>query len=226
MKTANPYITFLTRTGLFALFLIAACSSELFNLSSSPVIERIEASAYEVDPGDTVTVKVIVKNDNDDPLQYTWTATGGRIIPPVNESEIRWIAPARGGIVTLQVTVANEKKSTEQSILITVRSHILPQVQIVAPKTDAFIVQNSLVEIRAVARHDNGIQQVDFIVDGSLCSRQAGTRDDNYRFEHRFVHPSGPLSIVVKATANVTGDVGADSVRVHVEGIILGKPGD
>jgi len=210
--------------GSVFVIMMLGCSSDLFETKKPPEINRLEASSYEVNPGDTVRVTVEIEN-SDETLNYQWLKDGGTFIPPEDRSYIDWIAPAEGGSYHIAVTVSNEEKSSDKEITITVRSLENPLTEIISPKKGEFVVQYNDIVINASAQHDNGIQQVRLYINDILRNNLGGHSSEFYQFTYRLseAEPSGDLEIKVIATANVTGSEGRDSVTVIVEGIILGK---
>ena len=223
MKTQHRLLS------LFAILVIAFislhCSSDILKITKAPVIGTLEASAYEVDPGDTVTVSVSVQEANGEVLYYDWNASRGQLLLPSDQASVRWVAPSEGGRVTITVWVSNEEKSANQSTDITVRSYTRPFVSMEYPDPNAFIVLNDNMEIEARASHNNGIDWVYFYVNDVYTiplNRKSGT-EDTYIGNYQFQGVTGELELKVSARALTTGTTGSDSLTVHVEGIIPGK---
>jgi hypothetical protein len=207
----------------FFSLLALACSTDLFKPAKPPVITRMEASAYEIDPGMTVQVSVSVDDDDAPVLVYRWSADGGQFIPPVDQSAVAWKAPAAGGNFVITVEVSNEKKSAGRSITVTVRSFAKPGVEILSPKNGDYVVQHETLFVRAVAAHSNGINHVDLFIRDILKETRSGHSSGQYDFAWPVSESAGPAEIKIEATANATGVTGRDSVRVTFEGIVLGK---
>lgn len=223
MKKYN--ILFAAFVILTAAFISFHCSSDILKVAQAPVIGSMDASAYEVDPGDTVTVSVTVQEANGDVLHYEWHASRGELIQPVNQSTVRWVAQSDGGTVRITVWVSNEDRSSNQSIELNVRSYIDPFVVIDTPQPESYFVLNDEVEIEARASHNNGIEWVNLYVDDAYVmqlSRKPGL-DDTYTGHYQFLEKTGEVELRVSARARTTGTTGSDSLNVHVEGIIPGK---
>ncbi|MBM3316206.1 PKD domain-containing protein, partial [candidate division WOR-3 bacterium] len=86
----------------FASFLLVGCGS-----NHSPVIAGITyAPADSTVPGGAVNLKVTATDEDNDPLSYAWTATGGAFTNQVAESTV-WTGPTAAGSYTLKVTVSD-----------------------------------------------------------------------------------------------------------------------
>ena len=114
-----------------SLCLFIGCSSDIFNPPKEPVIHELALSAYEVNPGDTISVAVDVEDEKDAVLSYEWEISGGRLIPPTDSPEVSWIMPVSGGDYTIRVKVTSQDdKSADKRATATVRSFENPVVQI------------------------------------------------------------------------------------------------
>lgn len=206
------------------LLVILECSSDIFETVKPPKINRLTASSYEVNPGDTVIVTVEIE-DTDKTYDYTWSKDGGTFIPPEDQPQINWIAPAVGGTYHLGITVTNEDKSSDKEISITVRSLEKPLVEITSPKSGEFVVQYSQISIEADAQHNNGIQQVHLYINDIVRDNLGGHESSLYKFSYKLsdTEPVGKIEIKVRAIARVTGVAGQDSITVVAEGIVPGK---
>jgi hypothetical protein len=201
-------------------------SSEYINvrMQEPPKILSVECSAYTVDPGDTVDVSAILTNASDPGLDYRWTAEGGSFLPPVNQPQVQWKAPAVGGVYRITLTVANnDKVSDPYSQSVTVRSFAAPYVDIITPADNSVYLQYSRVEVTAQANHQNGIESVSLYLDETFISRVNGTASEEYRFTFQIDEQAGIHMLRIEAVAGTTGVIGADEVAVRVEGIVLGK---
>ena len=201
-------------------------SSEYINvrIQEPPIILSVECSAYEVDPGDTVEVSATLMNPADPGLDYQWTADGGTFLPPVNQSEVQWKAPAVGGVYQISLTVANNDKVSESySQTVTVRSFAAPYVEILTPVDNAVFLQYSQLDVMVHANHQNGIEAVSLYVDDTFVSRLNGTASEEYHFIFQVNEPAGVHILRVEAMAKTTGVIGSDQVAIRVEGVVLGK---
>lgn len=203
---------------------MAACSPGIFGLPEAPEIRSLTLDRYEVDPDDTVTAVVSIKDAKDKSLTYEWSCAAGRFLPPLDQARALWKAPAVGGAYRLGVKVSNEDKSSSRTVDVTVRSFTLPAVRLLSPEDGARLVQYSTLAVAAEARHENGIARVDLLLNGSLRATLNGRADGRYDFTCALDAPSGPATVTVTAVANVTGRAASDSVTVSVEGIVLGRP--
>jgi hypothetical protein len=204
---------------------VTGCGIDLFEEIKAPVIVNVEATSYEVNPGDTIRASVNVKNSDKDILKYEWTSNGGYFIPPYDQTFIYWKAPSEGGNYQIEVKVSNEEKSSTRSVTITVRSEQAPYVEILSPERGEYFAQYSTLDIQAIARHDNGIQQVKLYINDLFRDNKNGQSSDKYNFSYRLTESdsAGVTEIKIEAVANTTGKVGIDSVEINIEGIVLGK---
>jgi len=190
----------------------------------APEILSIQLDAYEVDPGDTVRISVTLKDMDDPTLDFQWTADGGQFLPPANQAEVYWKAPAVGGGYEIGLVVSNNKKQSEpRSLTVTVRSYAAPYVEITAPADGDVFLQYEALEVSAVANHQNGIESVLLYVNDILQTRQNGGDSENYQLSCELNGPEGLNEIRVEAVARITEITGSDAVQVRVEGIVLGK---
>lgn len=206
------------------LSLLAGCSSDIFNPPKEPVIRELTLSAYEVNPGDTISVAVDVEDEKDAVLSYEWEVSGGRLIPPTDSPEVLWIMPVSGGDYTIRVKVTNQDdKSADKRATATVRSFENPIVQIESPETDDFFVQNETITIQANASHENGISSVNFYINDELQRTMTYQSGSRYSTDVTLQSWVGATELKVEAVARTTRTVGCDSVTIYVEGIVLGK---
>lgn len=202
-----------------------SCSTDLFNPEKPPQITALTLDRYEVDPGDTVTATATVRDAKDKALAYGWSATAGLFLLPSDQPTARWKAPSTGGPHRITVTVTGEEKSASRSTDVTVRSLVLPDVLILSPQAGTYVVQHDSLEVRARARHDNGIDQVRLYVNGSLKKTADGGTGEVVTFVCPVNEPSGAASIRVEAVARVSLLTKSDSVGIFVEGVVPGKAG-
>jgi hypothetical protein len=200
----------------------SGCNSDLFKSNEAPEITALQLDSYEVNPADTVTATVTVKDD-DQNLTYEWTTDNGQFIPPTGGSQIKWKAPATGGSCRITVKVSNDEKSSSKSQTVTVRSLADPSVEILAPTEGGFWVQHSVLTVNAHARHENGIARVELYLNNHLKTTASGHSSSDYTLASPLDEPSGQATVKVLAVANVTNRVGADSVQIVIEGVVLGK---
>ena len=213
-----------------ALTFMLACSaaSDLFNPNKKPEIKSPEIQSLvldkdELDPGETVTATVSATDANGQTLSYEWWVSDGRLLPPLDRSQVKWMMPAVGGVYRIQVTVSNEEKSANRSVSATVRSPVSPVVKILSPSEGSHWLQHSTLPVAAQAHHDNGIARVDLFLNGILKATSNGRSDGQYDFTCALEEPAGPAKVRVEAVANVTGRVGSDSLGIVIDGIIIGK---
>ncbi len=84
-------------------------------INLTPEIHQIYPSSRYTTPGGTIHVTSIVTDGNNDPLEYTWTATGGNILGTGNE--INWVAPNTEGIYIIQLMVSDGRGGTTSESL-------------------------------------------------------------------------------------------------------------
>ncbi len=204
---------------------VLSCSTDLFNPEKPPQITGLTLDRYEVDPGDTVTAAVTVRDAKDKALAYGWTATAGLFLLPSDQSTVRWKAPSTGGPHRITVTVTGEEKSASRSTDVTVRSLVLPDVLILSPQAGSYAVQHDSMEVRVRARHDNGIDRVRLFVNSSLKKTADGGAGEVYTFVCPVDEPAGEASVRVEAVARVSLLTKSDSVSIYIEGVVPGKAG-
>jgi hypothetical protein len=207
------------------LTLALSCSTDLFNPEKPPQINSLTLDRYEVDAGDTVTAAVSVRNARDKALTYGWTASGGFFILPSDQSTVRWKSPSTGGSYSISVTVSEEDRSASRSTDVTVRSLVLPDVLILSPQAGAYVVQHDSLEVRARARHDNGLDRVRLFINGGLKKTVDGGSGEVYTFVCPVEEPAGEAIVRVEAVARVSLLTKSDSIRVFIEGVVPGKAG-
>jgi len=204
------------------LFLSMGCNSDLFKSDKAPEITALVLDRYEVNPADTVTATVTVK-DGGQGMTYEWTASSGQFIPPTDGGQIKWKAPATGGSYRITVKVTDDGESASKSQTVTVRSLTDPSVEILVPAEDSYWVQHSALAVNAKASHENGISRVELYVNNRLKTTAGGHASSEYNLSGLLDELSGPAIVTVKAVANVTNRAGADSVRIFIEGLVPGK---
>ncbi len=75
-----------------------------------PEIVELTPSSRYTHPGGTIHIKSVVTDGNNDPIIYSWSASGGNISGTGNE--IDWVAPNTEGIFTLQLSVDDGRGGT------------------------------------------------------------------------------------------------------------------
>ena len=76
-------------------------------INDAPQILEIQKSVAFTSPGETLQLTCLASDGNNDPLTYTWTATGGSFNGTGNA--IDWTAPATEGIFELTVKVSDDE---------------------------------------------------------------------------------------------------------------------
>lgn len=103
---------------LMFLALLGACKK-----NQAPVIVGITLDQNETSAGKIYTFVVEAYDEDDDVLQYTWTASGGQFVSPTDEKEVDWESPISGGgqSYAIQVTVSDGELSvsSQYDILLT-----------------------------------------------------------------------------------------------------------
>ncbi|MCK6622466.1 MAG: hypothetical protein HUU32_09925 [Calditrichaceae bacterium] len=201
---------------------------ELLDPDEPPVIQSLKTANdfYQFNSGDTVTVMVLASNPEEGPLSYAWSASGGELLLPRDREQVKWIAPAVGGLYDIVVKVSNLKeKSVTDTLEIQVISPEAPLVEILSPREGDFLVQFTEITLSARAFHVNGLQTVSLFVNDTLkITRPYQPGSDVYNFNYTLDLPGGPNFFRVEAVAGISGAVGADEVRVIIE-VILPKGG-
>lgn len=75
----------------------------------APVISSISANQSTVPPNGTATITCYASDPDNDPLTYSWSATGGSI--PGSNATATWTAPSTTGVYTVTCTVSDNKSS-------------------------------------------------------------------------------------------------------------------
>jgi hypothetical protein len=210
----------------FVLPVIISCDVEnLLKTAEEPVVSDIysDATDYVVQPMQLAKFWVNASNPEEGTLTYLWTASGGEYLGSRQNDTLVWRAPVTGGRYNVSVKVSNSEKDVTRSREITVPSLNAPQVEIVSPENNAFLVQQSTVIVSATAVSENGIFQTDFYVNDSLVASRAGNSGNSYQFDWLIREQAGVAELKIAATAKQTGLIGCDSISVNIEGIIPGK---
>ncbi len=94
------------------------------------ILEIIRDSPY-LNPSETMNLKAIAVDSNEDPLTYQWTATGGAFSG--DGSTINWTAPATEGVFQLTVTVSDDSGlSTSKTTAVLVRTFTATAGELIA----------------------------------------------------------------------------------------------
>ncbi|MDP2755168.1 MAG: PKD domain-containing protein [Nitrospirota bacterium] len=94
--------------------------------NQSPVISSLTANPSTVNPNSTSTVTCSASDPDNDPLTYSWAATGGTILPG-SGSVATWTAPSTSGTYTVTCTVSDGKGGTaSKGVNITVTESTTP----------------------------------------------------------------------------------------------------
>ena len=215
----------------YSLFIIASilalggeCAKNIIDPPEKPVIEEMTLNPESpVNPGDTVTVTVIATNPEEGILDYSWSKTGGTLIHPLNNSEIKWKMPSVGGTYNITVKVTNQKeKSTSASREINVASLTEPFVNITYPNDGDYFVQYENIEIEVIAYHMSDLLEVKLFINNNLKRTISGHPSEEYSFDYELADSVGDTEIKVQAVST-NNIVGEDVVVIKVEGIIEGK---
>ncbi len=213
---------------LMPLLLLVSCKQvgEIIDSveSEAPRITSLEFSDSQLLPLDTLLAVARVSDENPAELNYEWRAGGGSFIPPADGDSVLWIAPINGGNYKLTVKVANRFKSAEKSKAVVVVNPGQPLVSIEVPADDRRYVQTEPIAVKVKAYHDNSLSYVRVMLGGRERAR-TGVRTDNiYQFTLDTDSLAGSYWLTVEAEVfGQNGNISRDSVRIHVDGIILGK---
>lgn len=79
-------------------------------INIAPEIIEFTASSRYTTPGGTISLKAIVTDQNNDAIDYTWTATQGDIIGSDDLAD--WLAPPDEGITTVRLVVSDGRGGT------------------------------------------------------------------------------------------------------------------
>ena len=216
---------------LFGLiFLITvACQgvNDLLNPKHPPQLSEdgVVVSQDQVMPQDTILAKISATNPLDGPLEFTWYADGGNFIPPTDQDSVFWIAPVKGGLYHLWVTVGNLDGTTEspkRQILVVSTSK--PVVNILRPSENAYFTVGQTLTVEVKAEHENGIALVNLYVNGRLQAQSDQSQNQVYTFRIA-LDDSMVGKTVLKAEAiarNQMASKGTDSIMILVGGIVAG----
>ncbi len=195
------------------------------NSSDPPNAGNIQSSAvgFIVQPLDTVNFWIEADDPTGGSLTYQWRINAGEIIGSSSTDELIWRAPIKGGNYTLSVDVSNKAETVTRSEVVKVPSVAEPRVEILAPPNKAFLVQHTNVIVKATAKHENNIQNVQMWLDEQQLPLTPELEGDIYLFDWKIQANPGTHELTIKAIAQLTGVVGTDSITVYIEGIVAGK---
>ena len=213
---------------LLLILLYSGCDPDLFKTEDEiepPSVSDIYSDhpSFQVYVGDTAYFWVVASDPGGEALSYNWNKSAGNFLTPPDADSVLWRAPVQGGTATIQVNVSNSEKTSDRSKDVNVLSLEKPSVNIIIPAVQSYLVQYEQVEIKAEAFHDNGISYAAFFVNDSLLGLVDGNQSNQYEFIWERADPAGVTEIKVAAYANITGAIGADSITVQIEGVVLGK---
>jgi len=92
--------------------------SAIPTINHSPTIISLTADSSSININQSNTITCLATDQNNDPLTYTWTKSGGTITGI--GSAITWTAPATVGTYTITCTVSDGESTDTQSIIIAV----------------------------------------------------------------------------------------------------------
>ena len=105
----------------------------------------------------------------------------------------------------------------------TVRSYTNPSVSLTSPEEGSYFTQYQQIHISVSARHDNGIRVLRLFLNDTLRFSLDGHSSVDYQFTNIELNTAGSTKIKIEAEARNTSTLGADSISVNVEGIVVGK---
>jgi len=128
-------------------------------INHSPTIISLTADSSSININQSDTITCLATDQNNDPLTYTWTKSGGTITG--TGSTITWTAPATTGTYTITCTVSDGELTNTQSIIITV---LEPEGYAVSV-TDSFgkasiVMENKQVDVNVKDEHGIPIPSV------------------------------------------------------------------
>lgn len=212
---------------IFLIFSACQGVNDLFNPKHPPQLseEGVVVSQDQVMPQDTILAQITATNPLDGPLEFTWYADGGNFIPPTDQDSVFWIAPVKGGLYHLWVTVGNLDGTTEspkRQILVVSTSK--PVVNILHPSENAYFTVGQTIGVDVKAEHANGIALVNLYVNGRLQAKSDQAANQIYTFQLT-LDDSMVGKTVLKAEAiarNQMASKGTDSITILVGGIVAG----
>lgn len=86
-------------------------------MNRAPFIGMLSATKRVVAPGETITLRAVATDDDNDPLSFAWTANRGAIPAPY-ANEIRWTAPMDPGPVEVTASVDDAHGATSVARII------------------------------------------------------------------------------------------------------------
>jgi hypothetical protein len=217
---------------IILLLLLMICFScnpeELIQDKKPPEAGQIESDDADgnfiFEPGTTHKFWINASDPEGKLLLFEWQVSGGEIWQQMDRDTVEWQLPAIGGAYSISVTISNTNAEISRSKIVTVLSYEKPVVAITTPRKGDFIVQHAQTEVRATAFHELGIRLVQFFINDSLINQQNGKDNGDYSITWDVVQDTNLAEIKCTAISKTTSITGADSITVHIEGFIVGKP--
>lgn len=206
----------------FLFFSMTGCDSTVERLiNRKPIIESLEASRLRVYPNETIRIKVRAKDPDQDQLSYAWSKTGGDWLTPTTADTVLWKSPLVADNYMITVTVSDDKgASEEESITLKVIETSSPELTVVTPQNNAFIPGIGVLTVRANASHPNGIDRLEFYLDGELRFNDPRSP---YEWEWDISGLNGDYLLKVRAYQAEDPEVNPREVTVlvHIEGVSI-----
>jgi len=205
-----------------------SCDPKLFESEEEPPAPEVsdiftDLSNSQIWAGDSAEFWIDASNPGEGSLKYDWSATGGYFLTPRDIPHVKWRAPFKGGPEKIEVRVSNNDKTTLQDKPLTVVSRSTPVVNILSPVNEAYLVQFETIDIEAEVIHENDITYVEIFINEESIKILNGNQSNQYKYSWINNAAAGGAEIKVTAVAEITGNVGGDSIIVNIEGVIPGK---
>ena len=213
---------------LLLLLFLWACDAKLFETEEEPPAPEVSEiftslTSSRIMAGDSAKFWVNASNPGEGRLIYDWDKSAGEFLSTPDQDTINWRAPFQGGDQIIKVNVSNNDQTVTKSKTLEVISLLVPVVNIIYPKEDAYLVQYETIELKAEAYHDNGISHVEFFINDLSLGILDGGSSNIYTKSWLNSAPAGRAEIKVTAVARSAATVGFREVGVNIEGVIPGK---
>jgi outer membrane protein OmpA-like peptidoglycan-associated protein len=137
----------------------ASCSSDITVLKRNyaPVVASVEPSTFDITQGESVNLRCIATDANNDPLTYSWTVEGQKLAAAV--PQITFGSEGRNpGSYTVTCTASDGEASASGSSKGNIRARIIPNQPptIECQTTTLDVASGGSVELRASAKDPDG----------------------------------------------------------------------
>lgn len=126
----------------------AGCILDTDPPNAPPVIDALSADQIQVAPDSSATVTVAAHDPEGAPLDYRWTATGGRFESGSYEASAVWRAPSAQGPCTLSVSVDDDRDAVAGSVVVIVTNEPGTPVLVIDAPRRAFGLTGERLPVR------------------------------------------------------------------------------